>query len=428
MAISLKWLTLGIAFDSLSSMTEGSQGHSTSAVAISEPISQAEFPEIPPPENRLYFPAIDGLRAVAAFLVFLEHYYLYRRSAYLHWGWVGVDIFFVLSGFLITGILYDTREARHRVRNFYVRRMLRIFPLYYGVFLVVLLLTPIFRWSWSSYWLLWPVYLGNFGHLLSPSTPLSSVGNLEHLYSRFPHVVLSFGHFWSLCVEEQFYLIWPFVVFWIRDRKRLLYLCAAIFATMPFLRLGASFLLPQRWIAVDALYFGTQFRLDALLLGGMLALVLRGPGAKAMLGSARLLLSLSLLLLAGTWVTAAVLLHQGFGVGPETPWIRTFGFSLIDLIAAGILLLTLQPGNLLYHLFSQRPLRHMGRISYGFYIFHDLPHALYERVAAALVGSHAVYVPAVTPVIAFFCTLLVAAGSFRYFESVFLNLKDRFTL
>ncbi|MEG9438138.1 acyltransferase [Edaphobacter sp. HDX4] len=409
-------------------MTEGNPGHSTSTVALLEPVPSHESFELPPPENRLYFPAIDGLRAVAAFLVFLEHYYLYRRSAYLHWGWVGVDIFFVLSGFLITGILYDTRDARHRVRNFYVRRMLRIFPLYYGVFLVVLLLTPFFHWSWSSYWLLWPVYLGNFGHLLSPATRLSSVGDLEHLYSRFPNIFLSFGHFWSLCVEEQFYLIWPFVVFWVRDRKRLLYLCGAVFAAMPFIRLAASFLLPQRWIAVDALYFGTQFRIDALLLGGMLALILRGPAAQAMLGRARQLLVLSLLLLAGAWVTAAVFLHQGFGAGPETPWIRTFGFSLIDLIAAGILLLTLQPGNLLYRLFSQKPLRKMGRISYGFYIFHDLPHALYARMAAALVGSHAVYIPAVTPVLAFFCTLVVAGGSFRYFESLFLNLKDRFTL
>jgi len=75
------------------------------------------------PENRAFYPALDGLRAIAFLMVFFQHYYS------IPWGWTGVNIFFVLSGFLITGILFDSRNDAHRARNFYIRRTLRIFPL-----------------------------------------------------------------------------------------------------------------------------------------------------------------------------------------------------------------------------------------------------------------------------------------------------------
>src|ERR1700722_12874022 len=86
-------------------------------------------PDLPASENKRFYPALDGLRAIAVLMVFYQHYLSAGNDLpALNWGWSGVDIFFVLSGFLITGILYDTRNVLHRFRNFYVRRTLRISP------------------------------------------------------------------------------------------------------------------------------------------------------------------------------------------------------------------------------------------------------------------------------------------------------------
>lgn len=156
-------------------------------------------------ENNTFYPALDGLRGVAFLMVFGVHYLS------LAWGASGVNVFFVLSGFLITGILFDSRDDRFRVYNFYLRRTLRIFPLFYGLFVFLLVSTPLLHWRWNRYWLFWPLYLGNFLHFASPvaqvphtALQLAADGHLTS--ARFPRSELYLGHLWSLCVEEQFYL------------------------------------------------------------------------------------------------------------------------------------------------------------------------------------------------------------------------------
>jgi peptidoglycan/LPS O-acetylase OafA/YrhL len=218
------------------------------------------------PANHTYFPALDGLRAVAFLMVFGAHYLK------LPWGWTGVDVFFVLSGFLITGILFDARNQPHRVRNFYVRRTLRIFPLCYGLMLLLLLSYPIFHWDWDWKWLLWPAYLGNFCRGIHPygvGSAMELLADFKPLSRIYHGVALSFGHFWSLCVEEQFYLIWPWVVFWLRDRRKLFYVCLSCVLICPIMRLVGNHLLPQFMLQQEVLYRWTPFRVDALLLGGL---------------------------------------------------------------------------------------------------------------------------------------------------------------
>lgn len=107
-----------------------------------------------------YYPALDGLRALAVLIVFWQHYLIGKPPLY-NCGWLGVDVFFVISGFLITGILYDSRERSYRFRDFYARRVLRILPLYYGVLLAILLTKPILHWITPRPMLFWVLHLGN---------------------------------------------------------------------------------------------------------------------------------------------------------------------------------------------------------------------------------------------------------------------------
>lgn len=375
------------------------------------------------PENRAFYPALDGLRAVAFLLVFLQHY------QGLPWGWTGVDFFFVLSGFLITGILFDTRNDPHRVRNFYIRRTLRIFPLYYGVMIVILLLYPLLRWDINWHWLAWPAYLGNYLRFLNPSvlidgSPLQQLADFQPNATRPVNTefMLYLGHFWSLCVEEQFYLFWPCLVFWIRNRRALLWICALTLPLCLALRIAGQHHLPGWMLDEEILYRATPFRLDALLLGGLLALLLRGPLTARLLRCARLLSPLILIVVL-YWLYA-VCKNPGPTVQYPT-WKFTYGLTLVDLIAALAILIAIQPGSLVYRALSLRPLRWLGRISYGAYVLHDIPHIVYFAFGVAFFPTQPVLA---TTAIALVATIFLSWLSFRFFESPFLNLKERWAL
>jgi peptidoglycan/LPS O-acetylase OafA/YrhL len=372
------------------------------------------------PANNAYFPALDGLRALAFLMVFAYHY------LDLPWGWAGVDLFFVLSGFLITGILFDTRDAPHHLRNFYVRRILRIFPLYYGIFLLLLLLYPIFRWNWYWAWLAWLAYAGNgvrFLFLLFPSSYLQPVG-VAHLQSiAFPRIALFLGHFWSLCIEEQFYLFWPWIVFWIKNRRRLIYVCLAFCLVCPVLRLSANHYLPVFIVDEGANCWFTPFRIDALLLGGLLALIRRGPYARALLLAARagfILLAAATLL----WIVFVPSARSNIHGYIYPPWDSTWGLSFIEVFAACLIVMALEVRSFTFKIFNLRPLRWIGRISYGAYIFHDIPHMLYFRLAR----HYFTHWRLPTATLALAGTLLLAWASFRWFESPFIRLKTKWRL
>jgi peptidoglycan/LPS O-acetylase OafA/YrhL len=372
------------------------------------------------PDNNAFFPALDGLRALAFLMVFGFHY------LQLPWGWTGVDIFFVISGFLITGILFDSCRHPHRIRNFYVRRTLRIFPLYYGVILLLVVLDPIFRWNWSWGFLAWPAYLGNWFRFLYPFLPLTylqsvSVAHMES--ATFPRVALFLGHFWSLCIEEQFYLFWPWIVFWIKDRRRLICVCLACIVICPVLRSTAPHFLPRFMVDEGANWWFTPFRIDALLLGGLLALLRRGPHARTMLLVARgafFLLSAAIVL----WLILdpAARLHPQDYVYPS--WDGTWGMTFIDLFAACLIVMALEVRSFTYRIFNLRPLRWLGRISYGAYVFHDLFHPMLTRTARHFLPQHW---QLATAALALPLTILMAWASFRWYESRFILLKARWS-
>jgi len=372
----------------------------------------------PGPINRVFYPALDGVRALAFLMVFGQHY------LQLSWGWTGVDFFFVLSGFLITGILYDTKDRPHRVWNFYIRRTLRIFPLYYGAFLAVIVTWPFFKWLIDATWLIWPAYLGNFArfaHEYTPGSHLQLLADAQPQSLTVPGLRLYLGHFWSLCVEEQFYLVWPWVVFWIKDRKRLLYLCLAVVLLTPIARVIGNDRLPEFMLDGEVLYRATFFRADSLLLGGMIALILRGGYGQALYKTARIVFALC----AATVVVWLALnpYARTLRLTDYPDWKFTWGLSFIDIFAAALIVLAIQPSSWINRLFSPAPLRWIGRVSYGAYVLHDIPHALYNKAVKHLPGNHRID----ASMLGLLCTLLLAWLSFHFLESPFIRLKERWT-
>ena len=335
---------------------------------------------LPPPENRRFYPALDGLRAIAVLMVFFEHYFAPYHLT-LNWGWCGVDIFFVLSGFLITGILYDTQDQPYRLRNFYMRRTLRIFPLYYGVLLAAVFTTPIFHWMWNPAWVLWFSYLGNYARFIFLHSHWIRLGAVEHLPSR-PLTQSSFtlllGHFWSLCVEEQFYLVWPMIVFAVGKRERLRTICLVSIPVVLAVRIACVLLVPKNYLTAELLYRATPLRVDAFLIGGLAALLIRGPEAGRVLRVARSLLGPAV----GGFVLWELLyawlqpLHHAYEPYAGAPVLTTIGYTLLDLFAATLVLCLLSLEYPLARLLNLRPLRRLGEISYGFYVFHDMFHLL----------------------------------------------------
>ncbi|HWZ51693.1 MAG TPA: acyltransferase [Granulicella sp.] len=372
-----------------------------------------------PIDFKTRLPALDGIRALAITLVFAEHFggrspegvVLRLINLIRQRGWVGVDLFFVLSGFLITGILYDTREDSHFFKRFFARRAIRIFPVFYTVAILLLLLTPIFHYQWHWLHLTFLIYMGN----------LSGIYNF-HIYTvhsaNHPVATAILGHFWSLCVEEQFYLLWPLAVWLIRDRFRLLWTAAGISALALVLRVAMirtfGDVLAETWI-IRIL----PFRMDALLIGAILALLLRGPAADRWQRSGRWFF------LAGSAATLAIFILSPAG---NSPWLLSIGLTCTALASAGLIASALRPGSPAFRLFTGKPLRTLGRYSYGFYVYHLLFRMawirllvfLYERMhSLALAGI-------IGCAVNFAAIFLVSKLSYDLIEVRFLRLKRSF--
>jgi peptidoglycan/LPS O-acetylase OafA/YrhL len=373
---------------------------------------------LPPPENKLYYPALDGLRALAVSVVFLYHY---AANRVFWWGWTGVDLFFVLSGFLITGILYDTLGKRNYFKTFYIRRTLRIFPLYYTVWLIILVLTPFAHIIWNRWLVVWPLYLGN---LMRPWALMDgqSIFYVNAYSKGIAQPFLVIGHFWSLCIEEQFYFVWPLVVFLVRDRRKLMSICIAGIVGSILLRCGLWIVFSPAFRGGGVLYTLPITRFDTLLAGAWVALWLRDPSVS--IAAARRKFSPvgfgSFVILIATF--AFIIWRLGQEPTFSDDRIQTYGFSVIAAVAVWILLACLDPSSLLHRALLWRPLARIGRVSYGIYVIHLIPSLFFERLNAMTTSSilHHLSLP-----ISFAIVYLVAELSFRYLETPFLGLKAR---
>ncbi len=352
---------------------------------------------------------LDGIRGLAALLVLLYHAFYMSLlnqpvaglakllAAATKAGWLGVDLFFVLSGLLITGILLDSQAERHYFRNFYARRVLRIMPLYYAALLVLLVC---YQGS-GSFVLLGSVYLTNLAALFA--------------------VPMLFGPLWSLSVEEHFYLLWPWLVRYLNVRRLavlagLIVLLTPLARALAFGRIGAM-----------EIYFYSWFRFDGLALGALLAIWLRGANCTVV----RLKGAALAAVMAGVIIIAAGL---PFGMLSRERFAgTTLLYTAAQLIFAGLIAAALLPGRSWFKTaLSWRPLTWCGEVSYCFYLVHVFCFHLIDWLLAqagvelsAMIGlAGAITVRALVGTVASF---VIAALSWRYFETPILSLRRHFT-
>lgn len=315
-----------------------------------------------------YYPALDGLRGLWSIMVFATHY------GYFTAGWIPLECFFVLSGFLITAILIGDkkRSFKNYMGRFYWRRILRTFPAYFSFLLISCLLYALTRQpkglpgalpSLAGYWY-------NFARLLAHPSPLM------------------FQHLWSMSIEEQFYIAWPFVVFALSLANIRRLLIGIIVLTL-FSKVALPFYLQRQGMSNFGIawlyYFTTPLRLDAFGIGAAIAVF---NLIKWTVRPRWVLLACFSALLLG-------LINKSFGDNPYVHfasndiWEARFwgglslgypllllqnkqyawGYGVVDLVT-GLLIISATQANKLQQLCANRPLVYLGRISYGFYIWH----------------------------------------------------------
>lgn len=336
-----------------------------------------------PAQAEPHDPGLDGVRGLAVLLVMLfhlTHYGLARGPFEVALtilpsvGWSGVDLFFVLSGYLITGILLESRQSTSYYQSFYARRVLRIFPLYYTMLVLFLIVVPRLG------------FFASVHDLWSPNVPHEGVwywlflSNFRAAWlGAWDHQVLSIT--WSLAIEEHFYLIWPFVVRHL-DERRLLWICGATIAGSLALRVA----LVALGYSERAVYTLTPCRLDPLATGAAIAILARSVGLARLARAANVALPVALALFAA--LCFAIRPASTLTGAPDpsryeadvvaalaftgNPWMQTVGFSLLCVLFGSLLVsvATAPAGSLRRRVFEMRWLRSLGKHSYALYLVH----------------------------------------------------------
>ena len=374
-------------------------------------------------------PALDGIRGLAIALVLVHNLcgldddgnlVLRVFDTALTFGWVGVQLFFVLSGFLITGILVDDRGTKGYFRAFFMRRILRIFPLYYLVLLGYFVILPML--------------------VRLPAAVSESLGNqvwywlyLSNWAAPLEHGVKGLPHFWSLAVEEQFYLAWPLVVFY-ADTRRLVKVCIGLAVIAFAVRVGVRI----AHLPPEIAYENTFARVDALAMGALGAVAVRDARFLGWLVPRLRMLWIGM----GVATLAMVVITRGFA--RTNVGVQTVGYSLLAmfftlLVVTGAVAPAFDdPGEgdgwmqSVYRGLASAPLRWLGKYSYGIYVFH-IPLRI---VGMRLIGGETVLTRGTTAHqlvhVLGFATVVAALSamaavlSWNVFEKRFLALKASF--
>jgi peptidoglycan/LPS O-acetylase OafA/YrhL len=373
-----------------------------------------------------HVPELDGLRGIAVLGVLLTHAIFYLGVVPLHtpgqaWGdvlamafasgWGGVDLFFTLSGFLITGILLRSRQETTYFSSFYMRRILRIFPLYYG-FLAITFMLPRIA----------PVIDAQIPHGLK--TLLSYfffVQNWPLFWRDWTGMATIWGAYWSLAVEEQFYLIWPALVRTIRPHKLLLICIVGLLTEVS----ERAYMLHRHGLALGVMQWPFS-RLDGLFIGAAIATYshLNGRPLPLLWAWSTGAIGIAILFWIAAFHTTELSNGGGFHI-----WV--FGVLAFALISASVILAIQHRTMWTHRVFTFRPLVAAGKVSYGMYVYHLLIYANLTRLLDLFIRPRfgmgwslpfAIFYIAIAITI----TMWVAMLSYRFIEKPFLDLKRFF--
>ncbi len=372
-----------------------------------------------------HYPALDGLRGVAVLLVIWFHssciilpqcFVITRDVAQLSdfnhfyyiatmFGHTGVDLFFVISGFLITGILIDTRNDQNCLKNFYIRRSLRIFPLYYAallLFITYIALSSNISEVMGTQMLMHVFYLQNWW-------PTFRTGEFDMI-----------SHTWSLAVEEQFYLFWPllFLSFYKGRIREVLPLCCFLIFFSWFLRFYLSDIEKYKLA-----YTSTISRLDTLILGALLSVVCHHylDILKKQAHIFKYLAIISFLGLVAFFYFNAQTTNIAHA---QMTKIGLTGFSIFYTILLAYIFLG-KRNSITHKLFNIHFLRQNGKISYGLYVIH-VP-VLYAIKRSGLLNEMGFWTQhGAIMILGYTASFLLASLSYKYFEKPILKLKEKY--
>ncbi len=359
------------------------------------------------PEVKGYIPQLDGIRGLAIILVISFHYFGYIPV--FSFGWCGVDLFFVLSGYLITSRLVASQKEKNHLKKFYINRALRILPIYYltlilfytGFNLLVknenFYLFDFYNHNWASFAFFFQNWTFIFYH-----------GLKENFLT----------HFWSLAIEEQFYLVWPFFLYIFLQKK---WFYKMIFIVILLIAISRTFIYIQHpdWSDYPYYYYNTFCRMDGFLIGGSLWLFQKSNNRRPL----ALYYFIALLaVILGIYFTG--------NASVSNPFISTIGYTLIAITFAGLIhAASSNSSKLISIIFNYRWLRFIGKISYGLYIFHWIVLRVLEvRIEKKLSNLEYFSNQGAHLLSLFICLLVtftVSTISYFYFELYFLKRKVR---
>ena len=370
-----------------------------------------------------HIPVLDGIRAYAILMVCLVHFFqvdelgLYSSHKYIgiflfkfsNIGLKGVELFFILSGFLITGILVDSKKSNKYFRSFYARRFIRIFPLYYLVLAISFLVLPHLldiddagKHVINNQFWLW-TYTSNISHFLGFSSDWDTSLN-------FP----SFGHFWSLCVEEHFYIFWPLVIYLVKEKflKTTMWLIVALSSfSVIWIYIYPNYLPILGWTTIKCS--------GILSLGGLLALEYKNKpnwDQISMLAK-KLVLPFFLLFVLSHFIP------RRYDIFP----VVTYFTSIIAFLL--VLIVALNNNKITNKCFNRKWLYFIGKISYGIYIYHGMlrPYFktyLYNNIIVEIDDS--IIATILYTILATSISIFIAWVSWELIEKPILRLKKYF--